>query len=536
MSTTPTVGDAETPDLTGRLEGASRVRIFSLLAIIVLFSEIAPIQYTMVAAALQKIAPSFPREGANITWAIIVFGLIGAAASPLIGKMSDVWGKKRMFVVCGVLFIVGCLISAVTSNWAIFLVGRCLQSFAIASVVVAYGLIRDLLPRKYVTVGLGITSTGFGFSAAVAPLLGGWLVDTFSWRAIFWFLLVFTLVMLPLVLIFVPESRLKVRSRIDFLGAALISIGSALVLIYVDKGQDWGWGRPATLAWLIVGLVLLAAFFVVERRVSTPIMDMRLLLTPRVSLMILTALLASCIIGIQSYVVAYMVQTPGQAVIKGSVVAGTLAKVSQMTGMHLPPALVHVSFAPGYSYGNGFTLLQFGVRIALWQGLAAMVFGVLGGMMARRYGPRLPLLLAAVIFLLNGVAQAITPHTWQTFLITSAVFGVALGCYYAAAPNMIVEGVPQEQQGISVGMLGVAQSMGVAIGIAAATALVNAHPVRAVVSVAGSPAQTATVPQVFADRGYELGLWFGVATVAVGLVIALVMRHGRTPATGGAAY
>ncbi|WP_330254605.1 hypothetical protein OG874_08705 [Nocardia sp. NBC_00565] len=84
---------------TGRLDGASPARIFTVLTVIVLFTEVAPMQYTIVAAALQKIAPTFPSVGANINWAIIVFGLIGAAASPLIGKMSDVWGKKRMFLV-----------------------------------------------------------------------------------------------------------------------------------------------------------------------------------------------------------------------------------------------------------------------------------------------------------------------------------------------------------------------------------------------------------------------------------------------------
>src|SRR6476469_6821196 len=99
-------------DDTGRLDGASRTRIFTVLAVIVLFSEIAPMQYTIVAAALQKIAPSFPGVGADINWAIIVFGLVGAAASPLIGKMSDVWGKKRMFLICGALFVIGCVLDA----------------------------------------------------------------------------------------------------------------------------------------------------------------------------------------------------------------------------------------------------------------------------------------------------------------------------------------------------------------------------------------------------------------------------------------
>ncbi|MFF0501611.1 MFS transporter [Nocardia aobensis] len=534
MTTTSTDVGSEVPDDTGRLDGASRWRIFSVLAIIVLFTEVAPIQYTMIAAALQKIAPSFPEVGANITWAMIVYGLIGAAASPLIGKMSDVWGKKRMFVICGLLFIVGCLLSAVATNWTLFLVGRCLQSSAIATAVVAYGLIRDLMPRKYVTIGLGITSTGFGFSAALAPLLAGWLVDNYSWRAMFWFLFAFAAVMLPLVLLFVPESQLRVRESIDYVGAALISIGSALVLIYIDKGQDWGWAKPSALAWLIVGLLLLTLFVVVEFRVTTPIMNMTLLFHPRVSLVLLAAVLASCMIGVQGYAVAYMVQTPDQSVIQGGVVDATVAQVAKATGHELPPGMVNVSLDPGYSYGSGFTLLEFALKISLAFGLMAMVFGLVGGILARRFGVRLPLIVAAAIFTVGAVVQAAGPHTWQLFVVVSAVLGIAQGCYYAAAPNLITEAVPQEQQGISVGMLGIMQSLGVAVGVAVVTAFVNAHPVRAVVSVAGGPPQSSVVPGVFADRGYELGFWFAAIAVGAALIIALVMKHGRTPATGGA--
>ena len=132
-ATTP----SEPVDTTGRLDGASKLRIFTVLAVIVLFTEVAPMQFVMVSAALRQIAPTFPDQGANINWAIIIFGVIGAAASPLIGKMSDIWGKKRMFLLCGVLFLIGCALCAITSNWMIFLVGRGLQATAIATAVIS---------------------------------------------------------------------------------------------------------------------------------------------------------------------------------------------------------------------------------------------------------------------------------------------------------------------------------------------------------------------------------------------------------------
>ncbi|MBU3062999.1 MFS transporter [Nocardia sp. NEAU-G5] len=523
-------------DPTGRLDHATKTRIFATLVVIVVFTEVAPLQYTMISAALQKIAPSFPAEGANINWSIIVFGLVGAAASPLLGKMSDVWGKKRMFLVCGALFVAGCVMDAVVHSWALFLVGRGLQALAIATQVIAYGLIRDLMPRRYVPLGLGITATGLGVSAIVAPLVGGYLVDNYSWRAIFWFLAGFTIVVAPFVMVIVPESKLRVRERIDVVGAVLLSAGATLTLIYLDKGQDWGWGRPLTLAWLIGGLALLVLFVVIERRATHPIMDMGLLFHPRVSLVLLAALFGSFMVGVQSYAIGYMTQTPKADVVAAGVQEATLAKIGQQTGHPLPAAAVQVHLNPGYSYGNGFSLLQYAVHVALLQAIIAMVCGALGGMLARKVGPRLPLVGALTVFVGSGIAFALLPHTWVVFLIISAVFGIGFGFFYAAAPILIVEGVPQEQQGISVGMSGVMQSMGTAVGLAIITAFLNASPVKADISVGGHHVSTSVIPDVFTDRGYNLGFWAAVVAAAIALGVALIMRHGRTPATGGAAY
>ncbi|MFE7721455.1 MFS transporter [Nocardia rhizosphaerihabitans] len=537
MSTTSTVsgaGSPADPDATGRLDGASRRKIFTILAVIVLYTEVAPIQYTMIASALPKIAPSFPAAGPNITWAMIVFGLVGASAAPLVGKMSDIWGKKRMFLICGALFAIGCLVTATTTSWPIFLVGRCLQSVAAAMAVVAYGLIRDLLPHKYVPLGLGISATGLGFSAALAPLLAGYFVDNYSWRAMFWVLFAFTVVMTPLVMFVVPESRLRVSGRLDIAGAALLSGGVALVLIYIAQGHQWGWNRPTTLAWPLVGLAMLIAFGVVEKRSRTPIIEMKLLLSPRVSLVLITALLTSCMIGVHAYAVSYMVQIPDQATLTTDIVSRTVDQVVEMTGRVIPVDLVNVTVQPGYSYGDGLSLMEFALRIAIVQGLVGMVFGVVAGIAARRVGPRLPLLVALLLFLVVAVALVVLPHTWQVFAVASAAFGAGFGLYYACMPILMVEAVPQERQGISVGMLGVMQSLGTAIGTAVVTGFVSANPITASVSVAGQPARTQEVPNIFADRGYELGFWFGALVVLGALMVALVMKHGRTAATGGA--
>ncbi|MBF4999627.1 MFS transporter [Nocardia sp. BSTN01] len=532
-SIAPRIPGAE-PD-TGRLEGASRLRVYTVLAVIVLYTEMAPLQYIMIAPALQKISASFPGVGANLSWVIIVLGLIGAAATPLLGKMSDIWGKKRLFVISGLFFVAGCLIDAVTDNWTWFLIGRGLQAFAISTQIISYGLIRDLLPRKYVPIGLGLTGAGLGFSGILGPVIGGLLVDHYDWRAMFWFLALFVIVLTPIVMLVVPESKLRVKDRFDPIGALLLAAGVLFTLLYLDKGQDWGWGRPSAWAWLVAGLVLLAGFFIIEQRVRRPIMDMKLLLHPRVSMVLLIALFGVFILAVQSYALGYMTQTPSADQLKDVVAQGVVEQAHQVAGVNIPTSIVHVVLDPGYSYGSGFTLLQYALHLGIWSGAVSLIFGPLGGYLARRVGPRTPTLIALAVMAAVGVgyAVAIPSYSWPLFLILSVGFGIGFGFFYAALPNLIVEAVPDEQQGISVGMLGVTLNIGTAIGLAVVTALLNNAPLTARIDVMGHTT-VQTIPQVFTDRGYILGFWFVTATTLIALVLAVFMRHGRTPATGGA--
>lgn len=536
MTAAPHAPEQDSPpeDLTGRLEGVSWLRVSAVLAIVVLFTEISPLQYTMFAASLQKIAPSFPGIGANINWTVIVFGLIAAAVSPLVGRLSDAYGKKRLFLICATFFLVGCLVDALTSTWALFLLGRCLQSIAGATALLSYGLIRDLMPRKFVPVGLGIAATGLGLSALVAPILGGWLVDTYSWRAIFWFLFAFTAVMIPLLTFFVPESKLRARHGVDYLGAVLLAGGVALVLIYVDKGQDWGWGRISALAWLIVGMVLLVAFVLIETRLKSPLVDVRLLLlNPSVALVLLPSLLASFLVGIQPYAAAYMTQTPGSDAIRAQVSQEAAGKLSS-PGHPTPASAIGVHLDPNYAYGNGFSLMGYAIHISLLASLVAMAFGTIAGLLARRIGARLPLLVGLVALIVSAALYAALPYSWLTFMLVGGLFGAGSGMVLASCVILITEAVPADRQGVSTGMLGVTQGMGSAIGIAIITAFLNANPIHAKVSLNGHLLATAVLPGVYAGHGYTLGFIVGGAVSIVALILVLLLRSGRTPATGGA--
>ncbi|MCX4098360.1 MFS transporter [Nocardia sp. alder85J] len=537
MTAVPITSDSrQTEELdTGRLpDDTSRGRILAIVVAMVLLSEVTAFQLTMVGASLQKITTTFSHVGADINWAVIVSGIVGAATTPILGKLSDIWGKKRVFLLCGLFFLVGCLLDAVTSDWWLFLLGRGLQAFTVVMMIISYGLVRDLLPRKHIPLALGVVAGGVGFSSLIGPVVAGLLVDNFEWRAMFWFLAAYAVVSMIVFALVVPESKLRVRQRIQPYGILSLSAGTLLVLIYADKGQDWGWGRVPTLGWLIAGLVLIAAFPLIESRSSAPIMDMKLLRSPKVGLTLLLMLFGVAVLAVNPTATGYMTQTPDQNALKQTVVQSVIEQAHQTAGVPLPASVVHVTLNPGYHYGNGFGLLGFALHITIMTGIAGLVFGVIGGILARRVGARILAIVACVIT--GGVAAcsavAMTHYSWQAFAVLAGIFGIGFAFFYTAGSVLIVDALPEDQQGIGSGMLGVTMGLGSAIGTSILAAFQSAHPITAHIEVMGRTIDQ-PIPQVFGDRGYSLTFWFMTALVAVALMIAVFMRHGRQPSTAG---
>ncbi|WP_051939557.1 MFS transporter [Phaeacidiphilus oryzae] len=523
-------------DTTGRLpEGATR-RAWVVIVTATLFAETAGLQYTMVSPAAIRIAPAFPGVGANIAWMTTIFALVGAVSAPLLGKSSDLWGKKRMLLVAGVLFLAGSLVCCLTHSWTAFLVGRALEAMALGNTTVTYGLFRDLLPRRLVPTAVGFLATGFGLSALAAPLLSGWLLDHWSWRSIFWTMAGYGVVTMAGVLLLVPETRLRSRQRLDVLGALLLSGGLALSLLYLSEGHSWGWTSPAALGCLLGGPALLALFVLVERRVPEPLVDLRLLLGGRMLTTLSAALFGGIVLGLISYAMPLFLQTPTAARFTAQV------RAAAVTQQHVPAAtasLLQVDFNSTLAFAGGLTLIGFALYGALWQGGFAMAAGPVSGWLSGRIGPR-RLLIGAGAFSAAGAALFLTTtsHGVWFYALSGSVYGIGFGTLLATAPTLVMEAVPERQQGVSTGMMSVVLSAGTAIGTAVVTAVIFANPL--IMRVRLGPQTVATVDLARTGtlttwHGAQLIYAIGIASSLVALVIAIAMRHGRRPATGGRA-
>jgi MFS family permease len=526
----PRSGVATAEEDAGRIDPSRTGRLVLLLVALVLYSEIAPMQFGMVSIIVPKVATTFPGAGAGVTWAVTIVGVAGGATMALIGKLGDLIGKKRVTLLSGLLFLIGAILCAFTSSWPLFLLGRALGGASWAMTAVEYGLVRDLLPRKWIPIAVGVIGTGFGIGGVLTPIICGALTDHYSWRSVFVFLIIYVVVTTPLVIAFVPESPLRVRQRFDIAGAVLFGASIGLVLIYVSQGSTWGWANVGSLSYIIGGALLMAAFIAWELRTPEPMMELALLRAPKVLFLMIIAFLVTMFIGTVQIIVAYMFETPKPAVLEGQIVGAAAAQ------NHVLPSLVRnfIHFQGDISYANGFSIMQMALHITIWTALFGMTFGVFGGWLARKTGARLPLIIAGACMLIGSALWIVWHTTWQEQLFIGLFYGLAFGFYYASTPNLLMDAVPAARQGVSAGMLAVFGAIGTSVGAAVFAAIAAAHPFQITASVP-KPSVT-NVPNVYTNSAYSLTyVVLGLIPAVIVLVLAFSLRTGRTPARGGAA-
>lgn len=513
----------------GRLGEANRARLVVTLISIVLVSECTAFVYAFAIVLAPLVGRAFPASGNSISWMLTIVGVVGGATIALLTKAGDLWGKKRMMLLSAVVFLIGTVICALTTSWPVFLVGRGLEGVAVGLSALAYGLVRDVMPRSWIPVTIGFLGSGLGVAVVGAPLIGGLLTQHYSWRSLFWFMVIYMAVAIPLFAFVVPESPVRVRQRLDFLGVILIGAGLTGVLLYLSEGSSWGWGSPGNLGYLIGGLVLLAAFVWWETRISYPAIDLRLLRSRNLSqLLALTFFFTAAYTG-PAYAAAYMFEI-GKQQVEGGILAAAAAQA------HTPLSVLEkvMTFRGNIDYAPGFDLFQYAFHVLLWGSLATVIFGPLAGAWSRRIGARRPLLAGLALMLVGLVGLIIWHGDWLQYAIFFVLVNIAAGLFYGTAPNILLDVVPVEQQGISAGIYTGIGPIASAFLSAIMTSILVRYSFQ---TVTATPKGTvvSNIPQVYTSTGYGWAFVACVVAAIIAIIFTLIIKAGREPARSGVA-
>src|SRR5213078_1645761 len=205
---------------------------------------------------------------------LTIFLLVASVATPLLGKLGDQYGKERLLVISLAVFLAGSIAAACAWNIWVLIGARAIQGASGAIFPLSFGIIRDEFPREKLGVAIGLVSAVFGVGGGLGIVLSGLIVDNVSWRWLFIFGAIPVAIATVAVHRFVPESPIKTPSRVDFLGATLLSVGLVCLLLALTEGESWGW-TSARVGGLFAGAaVFLALWVVAELRVPEPMVDM----------------------------------------------------------------------------------------------------------------------------------------------------------------------------------------------------------------------------------------------------------------------
>ncbi|GAA2581015.1 MFS transporter [Winogradskya consettensis] len=441
---------------------------------------------SLVAPALGTIGRDLGASTSDASWVITAYLLSASVLTPILGRLGDMAGKRKVLIGVLIALAAGTLLAALAPNLAVLIVARALQGAAGAILPLSIGMIRDELPREKVSVTVGLISAIFGIGAGIGIVAAGPIVEHLSWHWLFWLPLVLVVIALVGAIFGMKESPVRTPGRLDYLGAGILSVALVTLLLAISKGQSWGWGDPKTIGLLAVGVIALAVFIPVEFKVAEPLIDMHL--------MKLRGVWATDLV----------------ALILGFAMFGTFVLV---------PTLLQLPAATGYGFGKSVS--QAGLFL-LPTVVMMVVFGPIAGILNRKYGPKLPMFLGTALvtaaFILPALAHG---AIWQV-LASGVLTGAGIGFAFAAMSNAIIEAVPASQTGEATSVNTIARTIGSSIGTAVIAAVITSHA-----DARGLPS----------DDAFTIGFWVCAAVAVLGIGAALALpsarrRHEQAVATG----
>jgi MFS family permease len=436
---------------------------------------------SLVVPALPTIGKELGTTQSTVTWLLTGYLLSASVATPILGRLGDMFGKRKILVIVLASLVAGSIVAATTTSVAVMILARIVQGGGGAIFPLAFSIIRDELPRERIAGAIGMISASIGVGAGFAIVAAGPIVDHLSYHWLFWIPGAMALIAMVATLLLIPESPVRSPGRVSISAAVTLSGWLLALLLAVSEGSDWGWTSARVIGLLAAAVVLFAAWVLIELRSDQPLVDVRMMRIPTVW---------------------------------WTNVAATLFGFGMYSLMVAIPAFIQTPTSSGYGFGatiaeSGFALLP--------MSFAMLFAGLVTGRLTERYGSKVPLVAGSIVSSLGMLFLALVHDQEWTIYVSMAIVGIGIGFAFTAMSNLVVEAVPVTQTGVATGMNANVRTIGGSIG----TQVVSAVIVAGVVDGA--------IPH---EHGYVIAfLVMGIALAGAGIAAAFIpSREARRAA------
>jgi EmrB/QacA subfamily drug resistance transporter len=436
---------------------------------------------SLVTPVLPTIEAALHTTQSDVTWVLTAYLLSASIFTPILGRLGDMTGKKRMFVLALVALAAGCLLAALATSLTTMIIARVIQGIGGGVLPLAFGIIRDEFPREKVPGAVGAISALIAVGAGTGLVLAGPIVDVLDYHWLFWAPLIVLVIAAVAAQVLVPESPVRTSGSINWPAALLLSGWLVALLLSVSQAPSWGWGSAKVLGLLAAAVVLAVLWIVVESRSAQPLIDM--------TMMRIRAVWATNLVAL-------------------------LFGVAMYAAFAFLPQFLQTPSAAGYGFGASIT--ESGLLL-LPQTAASFVLGLVSGRLAQRIGSRKVLVIGAFVGALGYLSFVLLHGTRVEVLAGSVVMGAGFGLAFAAMSNLIVAAVPPHQTGVASGMNANIRTIGGAIGAAVMASVVTAGS-----GATGLPRESGYT------NGFLVLTGALVLSAAAALLIPTVRRDPRT--------
>ncbi|MFG2139975.1 MFS transporter [Streptomyces sp. NPDC048650] len=474
---TPPPDAAQAAPGTGK--GGHRRASRGIVPVLAFSGIVVAVMQTLLVPVIKDLPTLLNTAPSNATWVMTATLLAGAVSTPIMGRLGDLYGKRRMLLTSLAVMVVGSLICGFTDDLVTMIVGRALQGFAMGAIPLGIGIMRDELPRERLGSAMALMSSSIGVGGGLALPAAALVAQHADWHALFFGAAGLGVLSMLLTLLVVPETSLRAPGRFDVAGAIGLTAGLVALLLPITKGSDWGWGSPTILGLFAIAAVIFALWGLMELRIADPLVDLRTSARREV----LLTNLASITVGVAFYAISLVL-----------------------------PQLLQLPTSTGY--GLGQSMVVAGLCVAPL-GLTMMFVAPLYARIAARRGPKITLLLGMLVIAVGyGAGIGLMNAPWQTVII-AVVVGAGIGLAYSSLPALIIGAVDPSETGAANGLNTLMRSIGTSVS-SAVIGMVLAH-----MSTDFGPV---TVPTM---AGFRVSFLIATAAVLVGVVVAAFLPSQR---------